>query len=135
MSYPIEDIQGIGPAYAEKLAVDNIKTTEDLLDRCAGATGRKQVSEKTGLNESQLLNWTNLADLMRISGIGPQYSELLEGAGVDTVKELRHRNAENLAAKMEEVNEQMHLARITPAAATVKKWVAAAKETEPKVTY
>ncbi len=89
----------------------------------------------TGLSEALLLKWTNLADLMRISGVGPQLSELLEAVGVDTVKELRTRVAENLANKMDEVNAAKNLARTSPPAATVAKWVEAAKEMEPKVSH
>ncbi len=135
MAYKIDEIEGIGPAYAEKLSKANIATTDDLLDKCGSPAGRKSVAEATGMGEKTLLKWTNLADLMRISGVGPQYSELLEGAGVDTVKELRNRNAENLAAKMEEVNSEKNLARVSPPAATVTKWVEAAKTMEPKISY
>ena len=135
MAYKIEEIQGIGPAYAEKLANASIETTDDLMAQCCDPAGRKKVAETTGLSETLILKWTNLADLMRISGIGPQYSELLEGAGVDTVKELRHRNAANLAEKMKEVNDQKRLAKVSPPEATVEKWVTEAKTTDPKVTY
>ena len=100
MGYRIDEIEGIGPAFQQKLERVEIKTTEDLLDKCCNEPGRKQVSVQTGLSESQLLKWANLADLMRISGIGTQYAELLESAGVDTVSELRNRNPENLAAKL-----------------------------------
>jgi predicted flap endonuclease-1-like 5' DNA nuclease len=135
MAYEIKEIQGIGPAYAEKLAAANIATTEDLLSQCATPQGRKKVAEVTGLNEGHILKWTNLADLMRISGVGPQYSELLEGAGVDTVKELRNRNAENLATKMAQVNEEKHLSGAAPTANVVQKWVDQAKKLDPKVSY
>jgi predicted flap endonuclease-1-like 5' DNA nuclease len=135
MAYKIEEIQGIGPSYAEKLASAKIFTTDDLLDSCCTPNGRQKVAQMTGLNETQILKWTNLADLMRISGIGPQYSELLEGAGVDTVKELRTRNYENLAAKMKQVNDQKNLARVSPPPATVEKWVNEAQTMSPKITY
>jgi len=135
MSYQIEDIQGIGPSYAEKLAQANIKTTEDLLNQCHNPAGRKTVSEATGVNESSLLKWTNMADMMRISGVGPQFAELLEGSGVDTVKELRNRNAENLASKMKEVNDDKNLAKTSPAATVVEGWVTQAKSIDPKITY
>ena len=102
MSYKIQEIEGIGPAHAEKLAAADIDTTGELLKLCCDAKGRKATAEKTGVSESQLLKWANMADLMRISGVARQYSELLEAAGVDTVKELRNRNAANLAAKMAE---------------------------------
>lgn len=135
MSYKIEDIEGIGPAYALKLVAADIKTTKDLLDKCSAPAGRKSVAEATGLGESTILKWTNMADLMRISGVGPQYSELLKGTGVDTIKELRQRNAENLAAAMETLNDEKNLTRSSPPAATVAKWVAAAKEMDPRITY
>ena len=89
MSYKIEDIEGIGPAYAKKLAAASITTTDHLLEKCCTPAGRKAVAEATGLSESVILKWSNMADLMRISGVGSQFSELLNGAGVDTIKELR----------------------------------------------
>jgi predicted flap endonuclease-1-like 5' DNA nuclease len=135
MSYAIQEIEGIGPSYGEKLASAGIKTTDDFLKHCCDAKGRSSIAEKTGLSGSLLLNWANKADLMRISGVGPQYSELLEAAGVDSVKELRHRNAENLAKKMAEVNALKKLARTSPATSIVDRWIAQAKTTEPKITH
>jgi predicted flap endonuclease-1-like 5' DNA nuclease len=135
MAYKIDEIEGVGPAYAKKLSAAGISTTDHLLDKCCTPAGRKTVAEATGMGEATILKWTNLADLMRVSGIGPQYSELLEGAGVDTVKELRNRNAENLAAAMETVNKEKKLARVSPPTATVAKWVAAAKKMDPRITY
>ena len=135
MSYKIEEIQGIGPSYAEKLGKAGIDTTDALLAKCAGASGRKEVATTTGVSETNLLKWSNLADLMRVSGIGPQFSELLEAAGVDTIKELRNRNAENLAAKMAEVNEAKKLARTLPPEKTVQGWIDAAKTMEPKISH
>lgn len=135
MGYKIEEIEGIGPAYGEKLAVANISTTDDLLKLCCDAKGRKAAAEKTGLGESQLLKWANMADLMRISGIGSEFSELLEAAGVDTVKELRHRNAENLAAKMAEVNETKNLTRALPSEKVVSGWIEQAGSLEPLITH
>lgn len=135
MNYPIEDIEGIGPAYAEKLSKAEITKTGDLLEKCATPKGRKEVAEQTGISESVVLKWTNMADLMRISGVAEEYSELLEAAGVDTVKELKHRNADNLAAKMAEVNEQKNLTRKVPSVKQVEKWVEQAKELEPILSY
>ena len=135
MSYKIQEIEGIGPAYAEKLAAADIDTTEELLKLCCDARGRKATAEKTGVSESQLLKWANMADLMRISGIGSEFSELLEAAGVDTVKELRNRNAGNLAAKMAEVNEQKKLTRTVPSEKTVAGWVDQAKSIDPLITH
>lgn len=135
MAYKIEEIEGIGPAYSEKLQSVGIKNTDDLLEQCATPAGRKQISEKTGLSEKNVLNWTNMADLMRVSGIGRQFAELLEASGVDTIKELRNRNAENLASKMEEVNKEKNLAKTSPSTTTVEDWIAQAKQTDPKISY
>jgi predicted flap endonuclease-1-like 5' DNA nuclease len=135
MSYKIQEIEGIGPAYADKLAAADIDTTDELLKLCCDAKGRKTTSEKTGVSESQLLKWANMADLMRISGIGSEFSELLEAAGVDTVKELRNRNAGNLAAKMAEVNEEKKLTRTVPSEKTVAGWVDQAKSLDPLITH
>ena len=135
MSYKIEEIEGIGPAYGEKLRDAGITTTDDLLEHCAKASGRKKVADSTGLSEKHILGWTNMADLMRVSGIGRQYAELLEASGVDTIKELRHRNAENLAAKMEEVNAEKNLANATPAQSVVEGWIEQAKTTDPLIEY
>jgi predicted flap endonuclease-1-like 5' DNA nuclease len=135
VAYKIEEIEGIGPAYGEKLAAGGIGTTDDLLNLCADAKGRKSTAEKTGLSESQLLKWANMADLMRISGVGSEYSELLEAAGVDTVKELRNRNAANLATKMDEVNADKKLTRTVPNEAVVQRWVDQAKELDPLITH
>ncbi|UCC55201.1 MAG: DUF4332 domain-containing protein [Gammaproteobacteria bacterium] len=135
MGYKIEEIEGIGPAYAGKLATANISTTDDLLKLCCDANGRKSTAETTGISEGRLLEWVNMADLMRISGIGPEYSELLEAAGVDTVKELRNRNAENLAAKMTETNETKKLTRNVPSDKVVNGWIDQAKSLDPLITH
>jgi len=135
MSYKIDEIEGIGPTYKSKLNEVGIETTDNLLDLCCDAKGRKETAAKTGLSESQLLKWANMADLMRISGVGEEYSELLEAAGVDTVKELRNRNAENLAAKMKEVNDEKSLTRTVPSASQVEKWVEQAKTLDPKISH
>jgi len=135
MSYKIEEIEGIGPAYAAKLGEHGIKTTDDYLSACADAKGRKEMAEKTGISDKLILRWANQADLMRVSGVGEEFAELLEAAGVDTVKELRTRNAENLTAKMQEVNEAKKMARRAPSGSEVEKWIAQAKEMEPRLTY
>ncbi len=135
MAYKIEEIEGIGPAFAKKLAIAEIKTTDDLLELCCDPKGRKAISAKTGIGEAQLLKWSNMADLMRISGIGQEYSELLEAAGVDTVKELRNRRADNLTEKMKEVNAKKKLARATPSTSVVEGWVNQAKTLGPKISY
>lgn len=135
MDYKIDKVEGIGPAYAEKLMAAGIKTTGDLLDRCASKAGRAAVAEETGISEKLILKWTNHADLFRIQGVAGQFAELLEAAGVDTVKELRHRVASNLHAKMQEVNEQKNLCNRIPSVSELEKIIERAKELEPKMTY
>ena len=135
MSYKIQEIQGIGPAYAEKLIAAGITTSDLLLEKGQTPKGRKELEEATGLSSKLILTWVNHADLFRVKGIGPQFAELLEAAGVDTVKELATRNAENLARKMLEVNEAEHRVKRVPVAAEVQKMIDLAKELPGVVTY
>lgn len=135
MSYKIEEIEGIGPAMGKKLALANIKTTADLLKACCDKKGRSATAEVTGCSTTQLLKWVNMADLMRISGVGQEFSELLEAAGVDTVKELRNRNAANLAVAMKATNEKKKLTRVTPSEKTVQGWIDQAKTLDPLITH
>lgn len=131
----ISSIEGIGPVYAEKLAAAGIKTTEALLKEGASRAGRKKIADETGIDDKRILRWVNMADLFRIKGVGEEYSDLLEAAGVDTVKELATRNAANLTAKMAEVNEAKKLVRSLPNEEKVIDWVEQAKSLEPAVTY
>lgn len=135
MAYKIIDIEGIGPVYAEKLIAAGIETADQLLEKCCAPKGRKQLSEETGISDKLILTWTNHADLFRIKGIGPQFAELLEASGVDTVKELSHRVPANLAAKMLEVNEQKKLVRRVPVEKEIVKMVDQAKALDAKMTY
>ena len=135
MDYKIVDIEGVGEVYAEKLTAAGINKVSELLEKCADPKGRKELAEATGIAEKNILRWTNHADLFRINGVGPQFAELLEAAGVDTVKEFRHRVAENLQPKLEEVNAARHICGRVPAVAEVQKMIDRAKELEPKVTY
>jgi len=107
----------------------------ELLEKGAAAKGRKELAEATGISEKLILRWTNHADLFRINGVGPQFAELLEAAGVDTVKEFRHRVAENLQPKLAEINEERHICGRVPAVAEVQKMIDQAKELEPMMTY
>ena len=135
MGYKIDVIEGVGPSFAERLAAAGIQTTEDLLARCAQAAGRKALSEATGIGESSLLRWSNHADLMRIKGVAGEYAELLEAGGVDTVKELRNRNADNLAAHLARVNADKKLTRSVPGPLVVSKWIDQAKSLDPVISY
>lgn len=135
MAYKVIDIEGVGEVYAEKLTAAGIKTTDELLEKCATPKGRKELEEQSGIAHGFILKWTNHADLMRISGIAGQFAELLEAAGVDTVKELRNRKAENLQPKLEEINEQKKLVGRVPAVTEVQRMIDQAKELPPVVTY
>ncbi len=135
MTYKIVDIEGVGEAYAEKLIAAGIKTVEDLLEKCAKPSGRKALAEATGISDKLILRWTNHADLFRINGVGPQFAELLEAAGVDTVKEFRHRLAENLQPKLVETNDAKNICNRVPSVSEVQKMIDQAKELEPKVEY
>jgi predicted flap endonuclease-1-like 5' DNA nuclease len=131
----IVEIEGIGPTYAEKLTGIGIKTTADLLEHGRTAKGRQEVGEKTGISEKLILEWVNLADLFRIKGVGEQFSDLLEEAGVDTVAELAQRNPENLYNKMLEVNKEKNLVNRAPHLSSVKSWVEQAKTLPRMVEY
>ena len=135
MAYKVIDIEGVGAAYAEKLTAAGVVTTAQLLEKCAAPAGRKALAEETGISDKLILKWANHADLFRVKGVGPQFAELLEAAGVDTVKELAHRKAENLAAKMAEVNEEKKLVRRVPVVVEVQKMVDFAKELPGVLTY
>lgn len=135
MAYKIIDIEGVGEVYAEKLIAAGIVKVDQLLDRCAAPKGRKELAKATEIPEKLILRWTNHADLFRIKGVGPQFAELLEAAGVDTVKELRNRVPANLQPKLEEINAEKHLVRRVPALKEVEKMVAQAKELDPRMTY
>lgn len=135
MSHSIIDIEGVGEVYAEKLRAAGIKTVEALLEACASPKGRKDMAEKTGISDALILKWTNHADLFRIKGIAGQFAELLEASGVDTVKEFRHRNAENLHAKMVEVNEKKNLTNRIPSVGQLQEMIDEANTLEPKMTY
>lgn len=135
MGYKIDEIEGIGPAYRAKLEGAGINTTEELLGKAAQRSGRSGLADETGISEKLILGWANMADLMRVSGVGPQFAELLEGSGVDTIKELRHRNATNLATKMNEVNGDKNLTNGQVSEAQVQKWIDQAKELEPTISH
>ena len=135
MSKSIQDVEGIGPKYAEMLQQAGINTTDNLLEFGGTKSGRKGLAEKTSINEKNILKWVNMCDLFRINGVAGQFAELLEGAGVDTVKELRNRNADNLAEKMAEVNKEKNLCKASPSAKIVIKWIEQAKEITPMVSH
>jgi hypothetical protein len=135
MSYPITDIDGINGEVAVVLKSVGIRSTDRLLEAARTVKGRKEISAKTGFGEKQLLYWANVADRMRIKGVRKEYSELLQAAGVDTVKELKYRNPGNLAKAMAEANKKRKLVRVLPSEKVVKRWIENAKLLPLKITY
>jgi predicted flap endonuclease-1-like 5' DNA nuclease len=131
----IQEIEGIGPVYGGKLAGVGVETVEGLLERGASPAGRKALVEATGISGKRILKWVNRADLARVKGVGEEYADLLELAGVDTVPELAQRNPENLHAKMAEINDERKLVRRLPPLSAVQGWVAQAKELGRVITY
>ena len=135
MSRNIQNVEGIGPKYAEILKQHGIDTTDRLLELCCSRSGREELTEKTSISVSKILKWVNMCDLFRINGVAGQFAELLECSGVDTIKELRNRNAENLAMQMAEVNAEKRICKSCPSTRTVSDWIRQAKALEPLVTY
>jgi predicted flap endonuclease-1-like 5' DNA nuclease len=132
----IEEIEGIGEDMGGKLRAAGIATTEDLLMAGATPAGRDKVAGMTGISSAQILKWVNHVDLMRIPGVGSEYSDLLEAAGVDSPAELAQRNAENLARTFQEVDAaRPNWVRRVPSQATVKEWIAAAKSLEGAISH
>lgn len=131
----ITDIEGIGSAYARKLAGAGVTTTGRLLEVAASVAGRKELADRADVTTKQVLEWVNRADLMRINGVGTQYSDLLEASGVDTVVELAQRNAENLWRKMSDVNAAKNLVRQVPSLDQVADWVGQAARLPRVISY
>jgi predicted flap endonuclease-1-like 5' DNA nuclease len=132
---PVNEIEGIGPAYSEKLAAVEISTIDQYLEAAANREGRKDLAEKTGISPKLVLEWANRADLMRVPGVGEEFSDLLEQAGVDTVNELKFRNSENLYTSLVEINQEKNLVRRIPSQADVEAWIESAKQLPVVLTY
>jgi predicted flap endonuclease-1-like 5' DNA nuclease len=132
----IEDVEGIGPTFAAKLIEAGVSTTDALLERGGSSAGRDRLSEATGISERLLLEWVNHADLMRIDGVGSEYADLLEAAGVDSCAELAQRNAANLATTFQELDAaRPNTVRQVPSEATIAKWIAQADQLAKVVTH
>ncbi len=132
----IQDVEGIGPVYAAKLQAAGVRTTDDLLEQGASAAGRERLARTTGLTSRQLLEWVNHTDLMRIDGVGSEYSDLLEAAGVDSCSELAQRNPANLAQTFQEIDAaRPDWIRRVPSEAIVVGWIEQAKQLGKVVTH
>jgi predicted flap endonuclease-1-like 5' DNA nuclease len=131
----LEKIEGVGEVYAQKLREAGIRTTQALLEEGASPQGRKEIAEKTGISGTLILQWVNHVDLFRIKGVGEEYADLLEAAGVDTVPELAQRNPKNLYQKLLAVNQEKKLVRRPPTQSQVSDWIAQAKALPRVITY
>lgn len=135
MSYPITDIEGIDGEAAAILKSAGIRSTARLLEAARTVKGRKALAAETGFSEKQLLCWANVADRMRIKGISREYAELLQAAGVDTVKELKYRNPLKLANAMAAANKKRKMVRLLPSERRVCRWIESAQKLPLKITY
>lgn len=128
----IEEVEGIGPAHAAKLNAAGVKSTDQFLADCATPNGRTKLAATTGISDALILEWTNRCDLLRLNGVGSEYADLLEAAGVDSPTELAQRNPANLAAAMLKYNDEHKIVRRVPSEKEVAGWVAEAKSL-PKI--
>ena len=128
-------IEGIGDVYANKLNEVGVTSVESLREKGATPKGRKEIAEKTGIREELILDWVNHADLFRIRGVGEEYADLLEAAGVDTVPELAQRNPEHLLQKLIQANEAKKLVRRLPVLSQIADWIEQAKHLPRIITY
>ncbi|MCB9868228.1 MAG: DUF4332 domain-containing protein [Planctomycetes bacterium] len=134
-TYPLDELDAITPPALARLNAAGIRTSREILERCARPEGRAQVSETTGICCIDLLSWVHRADLLRVAGIGRQSAEILRHAGVDSIRDLRRRNPDRLVAAVRSVNEVRRLAKTTPSESQVRRWIDAAKVTRALVRY
>lgn len=135
MSYPLSDLDGCDASSIVALKSAGIRSTERLLESAKHPKGRRDLADRTGIPEKQLLCWANACDRMRIKGMGREYAELLQAAGVDTVKELKYRNPANLAKAMADANKKRKLVRLLPSEKVVVRWIDEAKKLPLKIKY
>ena len=131
----LEKVEGIGEIYAQKLREAGVASTDALLKQGATPKGRQEIAEKAGVSGKLVLEWVNHVDLFRIKGVGEEYADLLEEAGVDTVPELAQRNTENLYQKLMAVNQEKKLVRKLPNQTQVGNWIGQAKDLPRVITY
>jgi len=135
MTYPLSELEGMTAFAASKLKSQGIRTTEGLLESASTVKGRKALAAKTGISEQQLLEWANVADCMRIPGMGKAKTGLVRAAGVATVRELALRNPARLAQNMRDVNTKRKLVRVLPSEKSVEQLIAQARKLQPKISY
>lgn len=135
MAKKISQIEGIGSTFAAKLEKAGVKSVNGLLEKGGSKAGRKAIASSSGLDEGKILNWVNMADLFRIKGVGSQFAELLKASGVDTVKELRNRNAANLHSALVDVQAKKKITKTVPGAGQVEDFINQAKKLDPKVSH
>jgi hypothetical protein len=135
MSYPVSDLDGCNDGAAARLKAAGIRTTERLLEVAKDVKGRKALAAKIDVDQKTILAWANMADRMRIRGMGREYAVLLQVVGVDTVKELKYRNPGKLAKKMAEANKRRKLVRVLPSERAIERWIEAAKKMNPVISY
>src|ERR1700709_2588910 len=135
MTSPLSEIEGLTAYSASKLKSLGIRTTEGLLEAARTVKGRRVLAAKTGISEQQLLEWANVADYMRIPGMGKAKVGLVRAAGATTVRELALRNPERLARNIKEVNTRRKLVRVLPSQRSVEQLIAQARKLQPKITY
>jgi len=135
MSYSVARLEDVEAGEKSALKSAGIRTTEKLLEAAKSPKGRKVLAMQTGLDERRLLHLANIADKLRIKGMGNGYAELLCAVGVDTVKELKYRNPARLAKSMADANKKRKLVRFLPSEKLVTRWVEHAKKLPLKITY
>lgn len=128
-------IEGIGPVNAAKLNKAGVRGTNGLLKIGGTRKGRQDLAKATGINAKTILEWVNRADLFRVKGIGAQYSDLLEAAGVDTVPELAKRQPEALLEAMTKANKKLNKVNQMPGLSNIKAWIKNAKSLKRAVEY
>lgn len=133
-SYPVEQIEGVGKIYAKKLRSIGVRQTHDLLDLCRDAEGRDRLAKYLKVSSKEVSRWTSMADLMRVSGIGGQFAELLEAANVSTIEDLMNQKGDQLAQRLNEINNKKNMARNVPDSSRVGEWVKQASKMESYVT-
>ncbi len=135
MSLSLKKLDGLDAEVIESLKSAGIRTSDKLLDIASSPKGRKALSEKTGIDQQRLLRFANLADKMRVKGLGKEYAELLRHAGVDTVRELKYRNPAKLAEALRKQNDKLKMVRLVPTEKAVGRWVESAKKLPQKISY